>query len=249
MDETDQPQTPVELLLILAALAELRVPLQTVAPRFVGRFNKGVDYVGDVSRFAREFEEDLAVIRFAVREFGLPENLKLSIHSGSDKFSLYGPMQSALRKFDAGIHLKTAGTTWLEELIGLAAAGGDGLAVAKDIYRAAYARREELCAPYAAVIDIRPAALPSAETVASWTEEQFVAALRHDAKCRQYNPDLRQLLHVSYKVAAEMGDTFRRASERHAETIAANVLENIYQRHLRPLLLEPSGPQQINGFA
>ena len=134
MDETDSPQTPVELLLILAALADEAVPLQTIAPRFSGRFNKGVDYAGDVGRFAREFEQDVAVLALARQEFGLPDNLKLSVHSGSDKFSIYGPMRSILRRFDGGVHLKTAGTTWLEELIGLALAGGDGLEIAKIVY-------------------------------------------------------------------------------------------------------------------
>jgi len=113
MDETDQPQTPVELFFILAAIADEGLPTQTIAPKFTGCFNKGVDYVGDVALFAKEFEEHLAVIAFAIKEFGLPENLKLSIHSGSDKFSLYELMNKALKKFDAGLHIKTAGTTWL----------------------------------------------------------------------------------------------------------------------------------------
>ena len=124
MDETDQPQTPVEMLFILAAVADEGIPARTIAPKFSGRFNKGVDYVGDVAKFAKEFEEDLAVIAFAIREFSLPESLKLSVHSGSDKFSIYRPMTKALKKFDTGLHIKTAGTTWLEELIGLALAGG-----------------------------------------------------------------------------------------------------------------------------
>ena len=69
-----------------------------------------------------------------------------------------------MKRFNAGVHLKTAGTTWLEELIGLAEAGGDGLALAKEIYAEAFAHREELCAPYATVIDIDPAKLPVART-------------------------------------------------------------------------------------
>ena len=96
MDETDQPQTPVEMFFILAAIADEGIPAGTVAPKFTGRFNKGVDYVGNVEGFAREFEEDLAVVAFAVRQFGLPEDLKLSIHSGSDKFSIYAPIGRAL---------------------------------------------------------------------------------------------------------------------------------------------------------
>ena len=89
MDETDSPQTPIELLIILAMIADEKIAIQTIAPKFTGRFNKGVDYVGDVARFAREFEQDLAAIAFAVATYGLPDNLKLSVHSGSDKFSIY----------------------------------------------------------------------------------------------------------------------------------------------------------------
>ncbi|MCX6926036.1 MAG: tagaturonate epimerase family protein, partial [Verrucomicrobia bacterium] len=77
MDETDTPQTPVEMLIILAAIADEGIPAQTIAPKFSGRFKKGVDYAGDVSQFAREFEQDLAVIRFATEQFPLPANLKL----------------------------------------------------------------------------------------------------------------------------------------------------------------------------
>jgi tagaturonate epimerase len=237
MDETDSAQTPLELFLILAACAEQQIPIQTIAPRFTGRFNKGVNYVGDVEQFAREFREDLAVICFAIGHFGLPKELKLSVHSGSDKFSIYGPMRKALVEFDAGVHLKTAGTTWLEELIGLAMAGGDGLAIAKEVYRVAAGRFDELCAPYASVVDIRREALPSPETVAGWDAPTYAAALRHDENCPSYDPNLRQLLHVGYKVAAEMGRRYTEALEKHAAVIAQNVTDNLYQRHIRPLFL------------
>jgi hypothetical protein len=238
MDETDQPQTPIEMLFILAAIADEGIPTQTIAPKFTGRFNKGVDYVGDVTAFAKEFEEDLAIVAFAVGEFGLPENLKLSIHSGSDKFSIYAPISEALKKFDAGLHVKTAGTTWLEELIGLAMAGGYGLSIAKDVYSKALMRFGELCGPYATVIDIDTAELPTAEQVDTWDGQSFASALRHDQSCEQYNPNFRQLLHVAYKIAAEMGTRFSDALDRHEAVIAQNVTENIYERHLRPVFME-----------
>ena len=237
MDETDQPQTPVEMLFILAAIANEGIPAQTIAPKFTGRFNKGVDYVGDVTAFAKEFEEDLAVVAFAVGEFGLPENLKLSIHSGSDKFSIYAPIAEALKKFDAGLHVKTAGTTWLEELIGLAMAGGGGLSIAKEVYAKAQHRFGELCGPYATVIDIDTAELPTAEQVDTWDGLSFASALRHDQSCEQYNPNFRQLLHVAYKIAAEMGTRFSDALDRHEAIIARNVSENIYERHIKPVFI------------
>jgi tagaturonate epimerase len=237
MDETDQPQTPAEMFFILAAIADEGIPAQTIAPKFTGRFNKGVDYVGDVGSFVREFEQDVAVLAFAVKEFDLPENLKLSVHSGSDKFSIYAPIRAVLKKFDAGLHIKTAGTTWLEELIGLAMAGGDGLAIAKEVYAKALSRFDELCGPYATVIDIDPAGLPDVREVEKWDGERFASTLRHDPSSEQYNPDFRQLLHVAYKVAAEMRTRFLDALDKYGDVITRNVAENIYERHVRRLFV------------
>ena len=237
MDETDEPQTPVEMFFILAAIAAEGIPAQTVAPKFTGAFNKGVDYVGDVDRFAGEFNEDLAVIAFAVREFDLPTNLKLSVHSGSDKFSIYPLMHEAMSRQDAGLHLKTAGTTWLEELIGLALAGGEGLAIAKEVYGKALGRFDELCAPYATVLDIERDRLPSAPTVAGWSGEEYAAALRHDPACERYDRNFRQALHVGYKVAAEMGERYLRALTDAAAVIGPHVAANILDRHVRPVFM------------
>lgn len=237
IDETDEPQTPVEMLFIIGAIADEGIPAQTIAPKFSGRFNKGVDYVGDVGKFAKEFEQDIAVVAFASREFGLPDNLKLSVHSGSDKFSIYGPIAETLKKFDAGLHLKTAGTTWLEELIGLAMAGGDGLAIAREVYAKSVSRIDELCAPYAAVIDIDRAKLPAPEAVNRWDEEAFASALRHNLSCERYDRNLRQLLHVAYKIPAEMGQRYFNALDKFQDIIAQNVTENIYDRHIKPLFM------------
>ena len=237
MDETDSPQTPVELLIILAAIADEKIPIQTIAPKFTGRFNKGVDYVGDVAQFTKEFNEDLAAIAFAVKTYGLPANLKLSVHSGSDKFSIYKAIHDAVKKFDAGVHLKTAGTTWLEELIGLAEAGGSGLEIAKEVYSEAYAHSAELCAPYATVIDIDPTKLPRPEEVNNWTSEQFTSALRHDQSNKAYNQSFRQLLHVGFKVAAKMGDRYLSALEANEDVVARNVTTNLFERHIKPVFL------------
>jgi hypothetical protein len=235
MDETDAPQTPPQLLIILAALADQQVPAQTIAPKFTGRFNKGVDYVGDLAQFAREFRDDLAVIDHAVRRFGLPQELKLSVHSGSDKFSIYPIIRDAIRDTGAGLHIKTAGTTWLEEVIGLAESDGEGLAIAKEIYRQAHAKRDALCEPYAAVIDIDPDRLPEPSEVDRWPADRFVAALRHDPHAPDFNADLRQLLHVGYKVAAMMGTHYTDALDACRETVARNVTFNLFERHLKPL--------------
>jgi hypothetical protein len=237
MDEARSPQTPVELFLILAGLAQEGVVIQTIAPKFTGSFLKGVDYVGDPRQFSREFEACLAVISFAVSKFDLPGNLKLSIHTGSDKFTLYPIIHRAIQHMDAGVHLKTAGTTWLEEVIGLAASGGAGLEFAKEIYRESYLRRSELCKPYLAVIDIDEEQLPPPAEVASWGSKEFVCALQHDPLCKEYNSHLRQLIHVGFKVAAEMKLRFTELLGECRAAIEENVTRNLYERHIRPLFL------------
>lgn len=236
-DEANEPQTPAQLFFILGALAQEKVPVQTIAPKFTGRFLKGIDYVGSVEKFSTEFEEDLLVIAQAIRTFGLPANLKLSVHSGSDKFSLYPVIHRAIKEHSAGLHLKTAGTTWLEELIGLAMSGGKGLEVAQEVYAAAFGRIDELCKPYETVIDIDRAKLPSPQQVRAWGSEEYVSALKHNQSDLRYNLHFRQLLHVGYKVAAEMGNRYLGMLEQSREIIGQNVTENLFTRHIAPVFL------------
>ena len=237
MDEVDDPQTPAELFFILAAIADAGIPAQTIAPKFTGRFNKGVDYVGDVDQFAKEFEEDILVIKHAIKEFDLPESLKLSVHSGSDKFSIYKPIRELTKEHNVGVHVKTAGTTWLEELIGLAEAGNEGLELSKAIYAKALDRFDELTGPYATVIDVHLDGLPSAAEINGWSGEKFANTLRHNQGHADFNPQFRQLLHCGYKVAAEFGETYFAALEKYKDIVAKNVTENIFDRHISPLFI------------
>ena len=235
MDEVDVAQKPEEIRYILTELAKEKVPLQTFAPKFTGRFNKGVDYVGDLAQFEREFEEDLQVLAWAAKELDLPGNLKLSIHSGSDKFSIYPIMGRLVRKYDAGLHVKTAGTTWLEEIIGLALADPEALALAKKIYRIALTRMDELTVPYATVIDVDKSKLPDPAAVDGWDAEMFARTLRHDESDELYNPSFRQLVHVSFKVAAELKDEYYPALDRNLDVIRREIEANIGDRHVRRL--------------
>jgi hypothetical protein len=235
VDETDAPQNPVELFLILAMIAQEGIPVQTIAPKFTGRFNKGVDYVGDLAQFEREFDQDLSVIAFAIREFGLADTLKLSVHSGSDKFTIYPIINKLIKKHDAGLHVKTAGTTWLEEVIGLAESGGEGLELVKEVYAQAREHFAELVAPYSTVIDIDQDKLPDPKSVMDWSSAQYQEALRHVESFPSYNPNFRQLLHVGFKVAAGMGKRFTYALETNEEIVGRNVTENLFNRHLQPI--------------
>ena len=236
-DEANTPQSPAELFFILAAAARERIPVETVAPKFTGEFLKGIDYVGDIKRFTQEFDEDLAVLAFAKQTFGLPASLKLSIHSGSDKFSLYPIMYRAIKKADAGLHLKTAGTTWLEEVIGLAAAGGDGLAFVKALYRDAYGRYDEMAKPYLTVIAIDRQSLPSPSDVDGWSAEEYVGSLEHDQSCKRFSINFRQMVHISFRLAAEKRPQYLALLQTNRASIENHVTKNILKRHIEPLFL------------
>jgi hypothetical protein len=237
VDECEVAQTPLELFFVLAELKSQGVEVQTIAPKFTGLFAKGIDYIGDKEIFAREFDQDVAVVKYAAGEFGLPPNLKLSIHSGSDKFSIYNAIKTSLKKYNAGVHLKTAGTTWLEEVNGLAQAGGEGLQIAKQIYKNSLTRYDELIKPYATVLDIDKSQLPSAEEISTWSSDRFSYALAHNQVCPDYNPSFRQLVHVGYKIAVELGPEFTDALIKYKDIISRNVKYNILERHLKPLFL------------
>ena len=237
IDEALAPQTPAELLFILFAIAQEKIPVRTIAPKFSGEFLKGIDYVGPVDKFAEEFEQDLHVMAYAVKEFGLPASLKISVHSGSDKFSLYPVIGRLIRTHNAGLHLKTAGTTWLEEVLGLALSGAEGLRIAQSIYKQAFERIDELSGPYETVIRIDRKQLPSPQTVNGWTGDHFASALRHDMSNPSYNLHLRQLVHIAFRIAAEMGDTYHQALIRNRAVVAGAVTENLWKRHIKPLFM------------
>lgn len=233
MDEVHDPQSPVELFFILKMLALENIPLRTIAPKFTGRFNKGIDYKGSISTFSEEFEADLMVIDYAIKEFGLPDDLKISIHSGSDKFSIYPVIGSLIEKHDKGVHVKTAGTTWLEEVIGLSLSGGAAFKFVRELYYESLDSIDELSAPYSDVIDIKISSLPSKKDVSGWENVRFASALRNNPDNKEYNPNMRQLIHVAYKLAAMKKNEFYNLLHSNRDVISQCVYENIYERHIK----------------
>ena len=109
--------------------------------------------------------------------------------------------------------------------------------MAKYIYGKAYADRDALCLPYATVIDIDYAKLPDPAVVNGWTSEQYTSALRHDRRNPGFNQNLRQLLHVGFKVAAKMGDKYLKMLQACEANVSRNVTENLFERHIKPLFL------------
>jgi hypothetical protein len=236
-DEASAPQTPAELYLILAMLADEGVPVATIAPKFTGQFNKGVDYEGDLAEFTREFEDDLIVLKHAGPSLGLPEGLKLSVHSGSDKYSIYPVINRLVKKHNAGLHLKTAGTTWLEEIAAIASSGEEGRKLAARIYADALERYDEVTAPYATVLHIDRSQLPPASEVSSWDGARLARAIIHEQSSPDFNPHVRQLFHVAFKLAAEAGPRFTDLLKQHEVAVGNAVTENLWERHIRSLFI------------
>jgi hypothetical protein len=170
MDETELPTSPAEHIYIAHELRRLGVSWVSFAPRFIGRFEKGVDYIGDL----KAFEADLAIHAAIARQLG---PYKLSLHSGSDKFSIY-PL--FMQKTQGMAHLKTAGTSYLEGLRTIAAIEVN---LIKEIYHFALERFETDKQSY--LISARVANAPKPEEVTDWQGlfDQF---------------DAREIFHVTY---------------------------------------------------
>ena len=135
------------------------------------------------------------------------------------------------------MHIKTAGTTWLEELVGLAESGDEGVKCVRYLYCRALEQIDALTGPYASVIAIRSDGLPTADQVAQWDSQRWANTIRHIPDHPEFNPNVRQLLHVSFKLAAKLGRGYLDLLEKNSEVIARNVYENLYDRHMRPLFL------------
>ena len=170
VDETEQPTSLAEHVYIAHELKRLEVNWVSLAPRYIGRFEKGVDYIGDI----KEFEKDLGGHAAIARHFG---PYKLSLHSGSDKFSIY---PAAMRQTQGLVHLKTAGTSYLEALHTISEIDQDFF---EEIYRFALGRYEEDRKSYHVSADLKNAPLP--KNIKDWTKlvDQF---------------DAREILHVTF---------------------------------------------------
>ncbi len=215
VDETDQPTSHAEHVYIASELKRLGVRWVSLAPRYVGSFEKGVDYIGDVAAF----ETDIAGHAAIARHFG---PYKLSLHSGSDKFSIY---PAAVRLTRGLVHLKTAGTSYLEALRTIAALDADLLL---EIYVFARQRFEIDRATYHVSAKLERAPLPGQVSDPRALLDQF---------------DARQILHHTYgsvltarneQGQAHFHERLTALLQENAEAYAAN-LEKHFIRHLTPL--------------
>jgi tagaturonate epimerase len=208
VDETETPTSPLEHIFIASELSRLGVEWVSLAPRYVGRFEKGVDYIGDLSVFDAEFAKHAAIAR-ALGPY------KLSIHSGSDKFSIY-PLMA--RHTDGLAHLKTAGTSYLEAL---RAIGGVDPGLFREILALAIAHYDEDRATYHVSADAGKVPSPD-----SLEDDQLSGVLD--------TFDGREVLHVTFGSALEaFGDRIKATLDANEEAHYA-ALKAHFIKHLEP---------------
>ncbi|MCJ7734538.1 MAG: tagaturonate epimerase family protein [Anaerolineales bacterium] len=221
VDETDQPTSHAEHIYFASQLKRLGVEWVSLAPRYIGRFEKGVDYIGDIAAL----EDDLAGHAAIARHFG---PYKLSLHSGSDKFSVYPP---AMRQTRGLVHLKTAGTSYLEALRTIAAVDID---LFKEIYNFARDHYEVDKVTYHVSGEVARA--PHPDSVTDWAGllEQF---------------DAREILHITFGsvLTEKTRSGERRFYDRFFAVLNSNPeaywqnLQTHFERHLIPF----TGAEQI----
>jgi hypothetical protein len=212
IDETTTPTLPEHHLFIARELYERGVTVSSLAPRFIGDFQKAVDYIGELSEFEEQFETHCRI----ARAFG---DYKISVHSGSDKFAVYPAVGRHTR---GRFHLKTSGTSWLESLRVVAERRPE---LYRLIHRKAFEYFPEALKKYHITADVE--AIPALDNLG----DAELPRLLDDPNCRQ-------LLHISY--GGLLNDTevreplFRTLHEEEAAYYDA--LERHFDKHLGLLL-------------
>lgn len=218
VDETDSVTSPFEHFFVVSELKKLGVELISLAPRFVGRFEKGIDYIGDLAEFRREYLKHLKIAEFL-------GPYKISLHSGSDKFAVYKEI-GALR--EGRVHVKTAGTSYLEALKTAAMMEPGLFREILDFSRDLYEVEKKSYHVSAELAKVPPANQLS--------DSQLLALFEQN--------DARQILHVTFgKVLTgkkedgsyRFKDRLIRCLKENEETHYRNLL-NHFQRHLQPFL-------------
>jgi tagaturonate epimerase len=172
VDETPFPTTPENHLFFIIALSHRGVKIDALAPRFIGEFQKAIDYLGNLGDFRRQFYQHVLI----AKDYG---NYKISIHSGSDKFSAFPPMGELA---EGGLHLKTAGTSWLEA-VRLVASVSPSLY--REMHRWALSKFGEASKLYHVTTDLNR--IPKLEELG---DQELPTLLDQN--------DSRQLLHITY---------------------------------------------------
>ena len=210
IDETSSPTLPSHHLFIVRELRRRNVECSSLAPRFIGEFQKAIDYIGDLAEFDRQFR----VHALIAANYG---NYKISVHSGSDKFAVYPTVGRETRHY---LHLKTAGTSWLVAVTVLAKRDPQ---LYRDMHRCALDNVQDMLKLYHITADFNK--IPALDTL---KDEELPALMDM--------PEARQLLHINYGpiLTGELRERFFRAMHKYEADYDA-AIEAHFDKHLRLL--------------
>ena len=207
IDETSSPTLPGHHLFIVRELRRRGVEFSSLAPRFIGEFQKAVDYIGDLDEFDRQFR----VHALIARNYG---NYKISVHSGSDKFAVYPTVGRETRHY---LHLKTAGTSWLEAVTVIAQ---NDPALYRDMHQCALDNVEAMLKLYHITADFNK--IPAVSTL---SDAELPALMEM--------PEARQLLHINYGpiLTGNLRERFFKAMHKFEDAYNARI-EAHFDKHL-----------------
>ncbi|HDQ15238.1 MAG TPA: hypothetical protein ENN41_10550 [Sediminispirochaeta sp.] len=211
IDETSTATLPGHHLFIIRELRRRGVTVNSLAPRFIGEFQKGVDYIGNLEEFEGQFAVHCAIAQ-------AHGDYKISIHSGSDKFSVYPAIG---RYTHHRLHLKTAGTSWVEAIRTIAR-------TEPELYRRMHKKAQ----------DFFPEALKSYHISADISGLPDINTLR-DSQLEEYLDisESRQMLHISYGGLlrdSEIRGPFFKALSDHEE-LHETIIRKHMEKHLSKL--------------
>ncbi len=207
IDETTSPTLPSHHLFIVRELCRNGVEISSLAPRFVGEFQKAIDYIGDLAEFDRQFK----VHALIAKAYG---NYKISVHSGSDKFAVYPTIGRETKGF---LHLKTAGTSWL---VAVEVIARHDPALYRDMHKCALKNFNAMLALYHITADITR--IPALDTLKDAELPALMAM-----------PEARQLLHITYGpiLTSDLRERFFSAMHRLEKEYDA-AIEKHFDKHL-----------------
>ena len=217
IDETTSPTLPSHHLYIASELNRRGVVVSSLAPRFIGEFQKAVDYIGDLAEFDRQFKVHARISK----AFG---GYKISVHSGSDKFAVYPTVG---RETEGYLHLKTAGTSWLVAVLVIAQ---NDPALYREMHRFAEAHFEEMLKLYHITADL--SRIPKLDTLSDAELPALVES----------HPDARQLMHITYGpiLTGPLRARFFEAMHKFEEEYA-QALEKHFDKHFSLLHIPRKG--------
>lgn len=234
--DLDAPLSTIETFFLFASLFIEKIPVTVFTPRFSGQILRSIDFIGNIQVFENKLVTNANLLESIKKQFNFSSDLKIGIHQACDKPSLYPIINKVIKQANVGIHIKTAGSTWLTDCTALIQINEDTLDLVKSIYAIALNQIDLLSKSYINKLKIDKTKLPTSAEMFMWPSEGMKAVLTiHD---KDFNPNLRQLMSIAFNIAAEYGAIFTECIIDNNEEISKQHTISIYESIIKPILID-----------